>query len=190
MFEVNSRNARARCEICPKLTIKTLQRCQWRRSGVVIVNFEQICSSVSVDAGECRQGSLCLQLHYFQAALQRDSNLFIVLGLQIRKFELWDLLLFVLMPSPLVFLDLISTTCLKELSSRSENQLFWESWKIPRKYVIQIYMELLKFYVIKGLYQEYSLGIFQNFQNSSSSKHMRRDCILKLLQVVRVTLSP
>ena len=29
-------------EICSKLTIKTLERRQWRRSGVFIVNFEQI----------------------------------------------------------------------------------------------------------------------------------------------------
>ena len=28
-----------RCEIYSKLTIKTPERCQWRRSGVFIVNF-------------------------------------------------------------------------------------------------------------------------------------------------------
>ena len=31
-----------RCEICSKLTIKTPERRQWRRSGVFIVNFEHI----------------------------------------------------------------------------------------------------------------------------------------------------
>ena len=30
------------CEICSKLTIKTPERPYWRRSGVFIVNFEQI----------------------------------------------------------------------------------------------------------------------------------------------------
>ena len=30
------------CKICSKLTIETTERRQWRRSGVFIVNFEQI----------------------------------------------------------------------------------------------------------------------------------------------------
>ena len=42
MFKVNNRDARTRCKICSKLTIKTPQRRQWRRSGVFIVNFEHI----------------------------------------------------------------------------------------------------------------------------------------------------
>ena len=32
----------AMCEICSKLTIKTPEQRQWRRSGAFIVNFEQI----------------------------------------------------------------------------------------------------------------------------------------------------
>ena len=40
MFKVNNRNTWRRCEICSKLTIKTLERRNWRRSGVFIVNFE------------------------------------------------------------------------------------------------------------------------------------------------------
>ena len=39
MLKVNSKGTRARCEICSKLTIKTLEG---RRSGVFIVNFEHI----------------------------------------------------------------------------------------------------------------------------------------------------
>ena len=35
---VKNRNIRTRCEICSKLTIKTLERSQWRHSGVFIVN--------------------------------------------------------------------------------------------------------------------------------------------------------
>ena len=48
MFKVNDRNSRARVEICSKLTIKTLERRQWRRSGVFIVNFENISRLVVV----------------------------------------------------------------------------------------------------------------------------------------------
>ena len=40
MFKVNNRNIRTRCEICTELTIKTPERRQWRRSAVLIVNFE------------------------------------------------------------------------------------------------------------------------------------------------------
>ena len=42
MFKVNNRNTRTKCDICSKLTIKTPERCHWRRSGVFIVNFEHI----------------------------------------------------------------------------------------------------------------------------------------------------
>ena len=42
MFKVNNKNTRKRCEIWSKLTIKTSERPQWRRSGVFIVNFEHI----------------------------------------------------------------------------------------------------------------------------------------------------
>ena len=33
LFKVNDRNSWKRCEICSKFSIKTLERCQWRRSG-------------------------------------------------------------------------------------------------------------------------------------------------------------
>ena len=48
MFKVSNRNTRARCEICLKLTIKTLERRQWCRSGVFIVNFKHISHLVLV----------------------------------------------------------------------------------------------------------------------------------------------
>ena len=48
LFKVNNRNTRTSCEICPKLTIKTPQRRQWRRSGDFIVNFEHISHLVLV----------------------------------------------------------------------------------------------------------------------------------------------
>ena len=45
MIKVNNGNARARCEICSKLTIKAPER---RRSGAFIVNFEHISHLVNI----------------------------------------------------------------------------------------------------------------------------------------------
>ena len=42
LLKVNNKNTRTTCEICSKLLIKTPERLHWRRSGVFIVNFEQI----------------------------------------------------------------------------------------------------------------------------------------------------
>ena len=42
MFKVNNESTRARCEIRSKLTIKTPERRDWRRSSISIVNFEQV----------------------------------------------------------------------------------------------------------------------------------------------------
>ena len=47
-FKVNNRDTKTRCKICLKLTIKTLERRQWRRSSVFIVNFEHISHLVLV----------------------------------------------------------------------------------------------------------------------------------------------
>ena len=48
LLKANKRNARTRCEICSKLTIKTPERRQWRCSGVFIVTFEHISHLVLV----------------------------------------------------------------------------------------------------------------------------------------------
>ena len=48
MLKVDIRNFRTRCEICLKLTEKTLEQRQWRRSGVFIVNFEPMSHLVLV----------------------------------------------------------------------------------------------------------------------------------------------
>ena len=48
LLKVNNKNTRTRCEICSKLTIKTPERRQWRRSGVFIVNFKRISHLVLV----------------------------------------------------------------------------------------------------------------------------------------------
>ena len=48
ILKLNNKSTRTRCEICSKLTIKTLERRRWRRSDVFIVNFEQISPSVVV----------------------------------------------------------------------------------------------------------------------------------------------
>ena len=42
LLKVSNRNTRKRCEIWPKLTIKTSEWRHWRRSGVFIVRFEHI----------------------------------------------------------------------------------------------------------------------------------------------------
>ena len=42
LLRVNNRNTRTRCEICSKLTIKTPEQRQWRRSDIFIVNFEHV----------------------------------------------------------------------------------------------------------------------------------------------------
>ena len=48
MFKLNNGNTRTMCEIHLKLTMMTPERRQWRRSGVFIVNFEQISHNVLV----------------------------------------------------------------------------------------------------------------------------------------------
>ena len=48
LLKVNNRNTRTRCEVCSKLTIKTPELCQWRHSGVFIVNFKHISPLVLV----------------------------------------------------------------------------------------------------------------------------------------------
>ena len=48
MLEVNNKKTRKKREICLKLTIKTPERRQWRRSGVFIVNFEHISQLIIV----------------------------------------------------------------------------------------------------------------------------------------------
>ena len=42
LFKVNNRNTRKRYEICSKLTIKTPERRQKRRSDVSVVNFKHL----------------------------------------------------------------------------------------------------------------------------------------------------
>ena len=48
LLKGNNRNTRTRREICSKLTIKTPERRQWRRSGVFIVNFKHVSHIVLV----------------------------------------------------------------------------------------------------------------------------------------------
>ena len=42
LLKANNRNTRTRCEICSKLAINTPERRQWRRCGILIVNFDNI----------------------------------------------------------------------------------------------------------------------------------------------------
>ena len=48
LFKVDNRNTRKRYEICSKLTIKSLERRHWRRSGIFIVCVEHISHLVLV----------------------------------------------------------------------------------------------------------------------------------------------
>ena len=48
MIKINNRNTKIRCGICSKLTLKTPERRQWRRSGVFNNNFEHISHLVIV----------------------------------------------------------------------------------------------------------------------------------------------
>ena len=43
------------CKICSELTIKTPEGRHWRRSGVFIVNLEQILQYSSVSTGDLEQ---------------------------------------------------------------------------------------------------------------------------------------
>ena len=70
MFKVSNRNTRARCEICSKLKIMTPERLQWGRSGVFIVNFENILHLVLVFllitmSGWINGGWVLLAIEYF-----------------------------------------------------------------------------------------------------------------------------
>ena len=47
-FKFDNENTKTLCEICSKVTTKTTDRRQWPRSGVLIVNFEQISPNVLV----------------------------------------------------------------------------------------------------------------------------------------------
>ena len=42
LFKVTNWSTKIRCENCSRLRMKTLERCQWRRSSVSIVNCEHI----------------------------------------------------------------------------------------------------------------------------------------------------
>ena len=42
LLKVNNKNTKTRFRICSKLTIKTPERRQWHRSGVFIVELEEI----------------------------------------------------------------------------------------------------------------------------------------------------
>ena len=72
MFQVNNRNIRTRCEICSKLTIKTPERPQWRRSSVFIVNFEQVLTGIFIFL----IGLPCFQEGYINVLYGRNGQSF------------------------------------------------------------------------------------------------------------------
>ena len=52
MFKVSNWSTRIRCENCSRLRMKTLERCQWRRSSIFIIN----CQLIIV---KCEQANVC-----------------------------------------------------------------------------------------------------------------------------------
>ena len=48
LLKVNNRNTKTRFEICSELTIKTLERRQWRRFAIFIINSKYISHRVSI----------------------------------------------------------------------------------------------------------------------------------------------
>ena len=71
LFKVNNRSTRQMCKICSKLTQKTPERPQCRRSGVFIVNFEQfqffLVFLLLIWANKCYLGKISL--------LQRQNSM-------------------------------------------------------------------------------------------------------------------
>ena len=72
MLTVNNRNTRTRSEICSKLTIKTLERRQWRLSqktyftpcsSVSIANFEDVIVALSKSYG-CSSVYIIIGIYY------------------------------------------------------------------------------------------------------------------------------
>ena len=62
MFKVNKRNTRKRCEICSKLTIKTQEQRQWRRSRIFIANFEHILHILYVSIVDFEQANVSWEI--------------------------------------------------------------------------------------------------------------------------------
>ena len=62
IFKLNNRKSTKRREINSKLTIKTPERCQWRRSVVLIVNSEHISRFSSVSTADFEHVFVCLEL--------------------------------------------------------------------------------------------------------------------------------
>ena len=75
MFKVDSINTRASPGICSKLTIKTPERRQWRRSGIRIINFEHVtpCSSVNFEQVNATWGYLRLTKIFTFSRIAMDN---------------------------------------------------------------------------------------------------------------------
>ena len=59
LFKFNSINTEERGKICSKLTIKTPERCQWRRSSVFIVRYVYFTSFSGVTIVKFEQVNIC-----------------------------------------------------------------------------------------------------------------------------------
>ena len=61
LFKVNNKSPRTICELCSKLTTKTLTRRHCNRSDVFIFNFEHVCTYVSI----LRMFNLYVRFYYW-----------------------------------------------------------------------------------------------------------------------------
>ena len=84
LFKDNNRNTRTSCEICSKVTKKTPERRQWRRSGVFIVNLNIFhtlfqCFYFWLRTSNCLLGSNVSKSSYFKMFL--IFNLYLLRGI-------------------------------------------------------------------------------------------------------------
>ena len=80
LYKVNNKNIRKRCEICSKLTIKTL-----KRSGVFNVDFEQV--NVNLAGFFCTfHLPLCLHFRYFVGVVVINCKVFVQLSAYLAGF--------------------------------------------------------------------------------------------------------
>ena len=59
LLKINNKYTSKKCKICSKSEIKTPVRCQWRRFGIFIVNFQLISHFFSVSVADFKQAYFC-----------------------------------------------------------------------------------------------------------------------------------
>ena len=74
MFKVNNRNTRTRCEICSKLTIKKVERCQQVNAGWVnLSGYNAEFQMISHSINKTRGSSALSNCHHFKTNFNIDN---------------------------------------------------------------------------------------------------------------------